>query len=784
MEPSLDHDWSALCGRDAELACVRSLLAHARLVTLMGPPGAGKSRLACEYVQQAGGGVRIVDLDCTHDHPGVLRALATALDVQLPTEGDGADQVQRALRGRGATLLLLDNVERAAAALAEIVPRLLAGASEARVLATSQQALGIAGEHVYPLPPLQPDAALALFVARARLVRPEFALDDDRRSAVESVVERLDGNPLTIELAAALMDLLEPEALVERLDRSLDLLVSWRRDVPHRHRSLRAAVEHVWQLLSPWEAEAAMALAAFPGTFRLEIGEAVLARAAIREAPDPLVVLRALARKSVLQVPSCPRGRFRVHAGVRRYALDLLHQQQREPQVQADLAAAVLEDAERCGRLARGRDGARGLDLLDGERETLLALAGSTAAPTQALGALLALEPLLCARGPLARLEAAAGPLLDGAPPPEVCPDLWAAALSARARIRRAATRPIEALADLDRASEAATNPAARARIQARRARLLAELGREQSAAAAVDEALRQARASRDLGAESEALLASARLDADRGDPAAAQRSAEQALTAAQTAGDGESEGRVVAALSALAAAAGDLQAAVAWGHRAVRLARDRGDPRREALAELDLATVAIRAGRPDEARRRCQEALVRLRAIGDLRHQARAEAWLRTLDQLPHAELTEAAPLLDEPPAADGPLAQTLLVGPDACWFRPPGGSQVDLRRRRPLARVLQRLFDERRRRPGATVSAGDLVAHGWPGETLVQKSARDRLHVALSTLRQMGLRGILCRSREGYRLDPEIPAVDAAESRVLAPVTTRPPDELAATP
>lgn len=233
---------TSMVGRDGELDEVEQLLrGPARVVTLTGPGGSGKTRLALEaatqLVDEFRDGVYLLELAAIREPELVLPEIARVLQAK--------DAAKLSERIRGMRLLLvLDNVEQ----VVEVAPRLaelIAAAPSLTLLTTSRTALRLAGEHVYPVEPLSVDDATALFVERARDAIPRFEPDN----AVAAVCERLDGLPLAVELAAARVRTLSPSALAERLDSALPLLVGGPRDAPDRQRTLRATIEWSYDLL-------------------------------------------------------------------------------------------------------------------------------------------------------------------------------------------------------------------------------------------------------------------------------------------------------------------------------------------------------------------------------------------------------------------------------------------------------------------------------------------------------------------------------------------------------
>lgn len=280
---------SALIGRDEEVARLRGLLLadQRRLVTLVGPAGVGKTRLAVEAARAVAAefadGARFVPLAAVTDPALVAAAVAEALDVR--PGGDAPAVLATALRDVEA-LLLLDNLEQVAAGAATTVAALLQAPGVA-VLATSRTPLRLPGETVVPVEPLpvpSPDAAtpvladspaVRLFLERARAVDPLLAPSPAVLAAVGGVVRRLDGLPLAIELAAARSGLLSPTGLLERLGRRLPALAAAGVDIPERHRTLRSALAWSHDLLDPDERRLFRRLAPFAGGFGLDGLQAV-----------------------------------------------------------------------------------------------------------------------------------------------------------------------------------------------------------------------------------------------------------------------------------------------------------------------------------------------------------------------------------------------------------------------------------------------------------------------------------------------------------------------------
>ena len=278
--------------RDAEAAGDLVLREGVRLVTLTGPGGVGKSRLALEVARRLGprfaDGVRFVDLAPVQRADLVVAAIAAGLGLRT-TGGPLIADVKAYLRPRR-LVLLLDNFEQVTAA-APLVAELLAAAEGLVVLVTSRTVLRLSGEHEFavaplPTPPagtaggpqlagLRRYASVRLFVERAHAAAPGFELTSENAGAIAEICRRLDGLPLAIELAAARSRLLPPEALLARLDDRMSLLTGGARDLPERQRTLRNTLDWSFGLLSPAAQALFSRLGVFPGSFDLEAGEAV-----------------------------------------------------------------------------------------------------------------------------------------------------------------------------------------------------------------------------------------------------------------------------------------------------------------------------------------------------------------------------------------------------------------------------------------------------------------------------------------------------------------------------
>ncbi|MFP3966112.1 BTAD domain-containing putative transcriptional regulator [Actinomadura fulvescens] len=381
-----------LVGRAGAVRDVRALLGKARLVTLTGPGGVGKTRLAVESARgleaEYADGVRLVELTAlgassadasSADAPSVdalsVDDVASAVTAGLGLRDEAAvrsSPVHRlldALAGRR-TLLILDNCEHVIEPVAALAARLLPAAPELRLLATSQEPLGIAGELVWSVPPLETSSAVELFVTRAAAAAPGFAPGPGDAEAVAAICRRLDGLPLALELAATRVRAMDVTELADRLHDRFRLLSAGRRDAPARQRTLRAMIDWSWEPLAGPERAVLRRLSVHAGGCTLEAAEQVCAGGGI----EPGEVLGLLARLVDRSLVVRADGRYRLLESVAAYCAERLDEAGERAAVLGRRDRYYTELAERAGPHLRGRDQRRWLERLNAETANLRAV--------------------------------------------------------------------------------------------------------------------------------------------------------------------------------------------------------------------------------------------------------------------------------------------------------------------------------------------------------------------------------------------------------------------------
>ncbi len=376
---------SSFLGRARELSELADLLQRARLLTLTGPPGVGKTRLGLEtaraFAERHSEGARLVDLAPIGEPSLVAQALASSLSVQESPGTSLMDSVIARLRRRP-PLLVLDNCEHLVEACAKMVDGLLRECPELSVLTTSREPLAIMGEHVWHVPPLSVPAgaestgpeslmgyeAAQLFVERALAVQPDFALSGDVASAIAAISIRLDGLPLAIELAAAHVEMLTPAQIASRLDDRFGLPARGTRGGMPRHKTLRAALDWSHDLLPAAERALLRRLSVFAGGFCVDACRAVCVGGEVEDA-NVLDLLARLVAKSlvVAETANGPTARYRLLETIREYAASRLEESREADGVRETHARCYLELAETAEDELTGPSQVRWLKLLDTE---------------------------------------------------------------------------------------------------------------------------------------------------------------------------------------------------------------------------------------------------------------------------------------------------------------------------------------------------------------------------------------------------------------------------------
>jgi len=576
-----------LVGRTTDLASLTDLTREHRVATIIGPGGVGKTRVLAELGRLLApeflDGLAFVPFADVSEPAGFVPALAEALDVKEAEGRTLGEGIQTLVGGRKA-LLLLDNLEQIVDGAAPEVARLVDSCPQLRVVATSRTPLRIAAEREYQLSPLPTDVAVELFSARA----PSLVLTAANEEVVEAICTRLDGLPLALELAAARLRLLTPDALLERLDSALDLLASGSRDTPGRQQTLRATIEWSHSLIDEREQRVFRRLAVFDGGCTVADAEAICADSG----ETCLDQLESLVDKALLQADG--RGRLRMLQTIGEYAGEQL-----ATAGEADEVAA--RHAQRYAEFGREiRDGIEGSSQVASVERGIEEEANLQAA----------LDTLL------ARAEAGDGAACETGM--QLTGDLWmywhirgknvsareyADAFLAADRGRAATVGRAGALLTIGLTSFV-TGELGRAHDEWREAhRVAAEAGADREVCMAL---LSLALSS--LGADVEAGLEWAHLSVEQ----SRAQGLEWALAIAWTAG------------GMLNALAGDAETAEAWLSEALEISERNGNREGEGLSLGGLAALAAARGEAAEALDLYRRSLASFEAIGDRAEEAR----------------------------------------------------------------------------------------------------------------------------------------------------------------
>lgn len=686
---------TSFVGRVAELADLHQLFRQgARLVTLLGPGGTGKTRLSLQFGrqlvshfqlpderEQPRGGVWFVELVEARDVDGICAAMSRALDVPLGP-GDAVTQLGHTLASKGEALVVLDNFEQVIDCAKETVERWMRAAPKIVFVVSSRELLRVPHETVYEVPPLRtPKAgeavraaeAVELFVERARAARPNWEPTVLEEESIAEIVRQLDGMPLAIELAAARMSLLTPDQLVQRLPRRFELLVG-KKGVGDRQATLRGAIDWSWSMLGAPEQSMLAQLSVFSGGFTSDAAEAVVSLSHLEDHASTLDLLVTLRSKSLVRA-YFPRGddaqtRFGLYESIREYAREKLA----ATTVERRASARHTDFYLRLGAtLAAGAESSpTQLTALDLERENLLAVyeraLETSGASTVPLDAVLALDPLLSLRGPfkphLGMLDAALEKAGSEAPRrPE--------GLEARAKVRLARGKPYEALDDFREAwrlTRDLGDVGLEGRIESFLGvvnRIIAERGESRRH---FNKALVLLRKAGDRRMEGRCLSTQATLFTELGLESEALESFEQAIEIHRAVGDRRYEGISLANMGVTQQAMGLLDQARANYSKALAIHRELGNRRSEGISHINLGDLFRDQGQAGPALAEYERALKILRETGARRHEGivlvSVAAMHQELIELPRAaaHYTAALEVLDE--VAEGRYAALARAG------------------------------------------------------------------------------------------------------------------------
>ncbi len=596
-------------GRTSAVTQLRALLNERRLVTLTGPGGVGKTRLALEAATRAADafpdGAWLAELAGP-----TLAGARTPADAVMAVLGirddsgmNSSDLLAEALRSRQ-MLLILDNCEHLVDQAAKLTAQLLQAAPGLRILVTSREPLLLAGEVVWAVPPLTESSAVQLFVMRAGASAPGFRLDEGNAQAVAGLCRRLDGIPLALELAATRVRTLGVHELLARLDDRFRLLVTGHRDAPARQRTLWAVIDWSWELLTEPERLVLRRLAVAADGCRLHAAEAICAE-------DDLDVLSLLARlvdRSLVVVADGPDGpRYRLLESVAAYGLQRLHEAGEAGELRGRHRRYYADWAERAAPRLRGHDQRSWLRCLDAEAANLRAALDSALNDNDddALRMVNALAWYWFLRGRLTEARRALDEALarcHGSAAARATAMAWQNGFAALAGERGEQSAPptLGGIGD----------PAIRATLEWFHAFVASDFGDPSAGEAMTGRALASFRALSDQWGTAAALSTRAKLAMIRGDAAAVHRDARQSLAIFRELGDRWGQLQAIEWLGAAAAATGDHARADRLHRDGLRMAEDLGLWPQAADALSWLGRSALHAGDLAQARELLERAM------------------------------------------------------------------------------------------------------------------------------------------------------------------------------
>jgi predicted ATPase len=664
-------------GRLRELEQLENLLQrNGRLVTLLGPGGVGKTRLATQlaiahlerFSGRGKGGIWFCDLSEVKTFDGFLNAVAQVLKVSLTTgtsNEQGVEQLGFALAARGPLLLVLDNFEQVVEIASSTVGRWVKMSEETRFLVTSRELLRIPGEQQFEVLPLSvPDAgsdaagiessdSVQLFLDRVRAVRGwSYSPSRDEALAIAQIVRRLDGIPLAIELAAARMNVLSPEQMAEGLSKPLLLLTTGARGAPSRQATLRGAIQWSWELLSPAERDALAQCSVFRGGFSLEAAEAVIV---VSTAGNSAVLdlVQALREKSLLRTYQEGSGdlRFGMYETIRDFVAEQLILSGEQAKTSERHTRFFLEVAQRWHAVVHQHGGVDALRMMAVNSENLLSAFERECASdprklenaSAALRLSWYLDPLLTTRGPVeshqAILNAA---LLVGTGLP-VEPSLRGQVLRTHALLSQTRGNIGDALRDFTDAITCART-ASDLPLEGTLLVDLSILHREQGRLPESEQNIRSATAMKIPSKWFQAYLHgnAGILDYELGRHQSAELHYATALSTLREIGDRRYEGIFETNLGLLYREQKRLPEARAHYEKGITALREVGDRRYEGMSLDCLASTLWEEGRFIEAKVYAQKAVKMLQEAGDRRQSSIAMAHLggilASLEQLEEA--------------------------------------------------------------------------------------------------------------------------------------------------
>jgi predicted ATPase/Tfp pilus assembly protein PilF len=603
---NLGREENNFFGREDEQRALTELMqTRSGFITVLGPPGTGKTRLTKHWATDhlSSGAVTsawFCDLTEARSEEGVIQAVASDLGVSLTTTKDGvaalAELVGKAIKDLGVTLIVIDNAEQVVEWVGTLVERWWKHATEACFVVTSQVPTGVAMEQRMPLAPLPmpspedsdtPCPAVQLFVDRAQSVKPSFEQTPDNQADIAAIVRSLDGLPLAIELAAARMHLMTPATLHARLADRFRLLKRPKQAGPARHQALQAALDWSWDLLEPWEQAALAQCSVFHGGFDWEAVEAVVVLSAWPEAPWSVDVVAELVERSLVMAQEDKGGiaRLTLLTSVAEYA-----RARRAELSEAATQAAGLRHARHYAKLG-SQDYLSSLSTTGsvarrwrqhGELENLVVgvdVALDSADVETAARCALGATSVLAQHGPFLRAEAI---------------------------LKRIAGQPMCA--------------STQGQVLYYLGWMLRLNGQISASKVATEEAAEISHQCGDTYCEILALSSLAMLLREQGATSGALQHLESALSIAQTNGHRMPQGSILGRLALLTAEGGEIPAALEYYHQALALARETGNRGEEGICTGNMTMLYFDLGEIKLALTHSQEALRISNEVGNQR--------------------------------------------------------------------------------------------------------------------------------------------------------------------